>query len=204
MDCLSCINDILNIITVCARQHTNLINIWFYQCRTCFDSHFKKFATGIKDHRFAGFFYNFDQSLICSSIKTLRYTSGHGNNICILNKLCKFLFESLEIFFSQRKSRFQKFCLDMIHFIPDIDAGSAFRIYMIKLTFDSKRFQSIFNIVSCVATYKSGCYDFCTINRCRLGYIETFASGNVRTFPDTVYFAYFKIIDYISFIDCSI
>ena len=36
-----------------ACQHTDLINIWFNQCRTCFDAHFKKFATGIKDHRFA-------------------------------------------------------------------------------------------------------------------------------------------------------
>jgi len=55
-----------------------------------------------------------------------------------------------------------------------------------------------------VTAYKSGSYNFCSVNGGRFGYIETFASGNVRTFPDAVYFAYFIIIYYISFIDCSI
>ena len=92
----------------------------------------------------------------------------------------------------------------MIDFIPDIDAGSALCIYMIKLAFDSKRFESVFDIISRVTAYKSGSYNFCSVNGGRFGYIETFASGNVRTFPDAVYFAYFIIIYYISFVDRSI
>ena len=204
MDCFCRINDILNVITVFTGQHTNLINVRFDQCRACFNSHFKKFSTCIKDYRFAGFLYDLYKSLVCCSVKSFRHTTGHGYNVCIFYQFSEFLFESGKIFFCQCKSRLQKFCLHMIYLIPDIDAGPALCIHMIKITFDAEWFQRIFNIVSCMAAHKSGGNNLCPVNGCRFGYIQTFTAGNIRTFPDTVDFACFKIIYHISFVDCGI
>ena len=204
MDCLSCINDILNVITVFACQHTDLINVWFDQCRACLDARLQELTARIKDYRSAGFFYDPDQSLVCCSVKSFRHTAGHGYNVCIFYQFSEFLFESGKIFFCQCKSRLQKFCLHMIYLIPDIDAGPALCTHMIKITFDAEWFQRIFDIVSCMAAHKSGSNNLCPVNGCRFGYVQAFAPGNVRTFPYAVYFACFKIIYHISFVDCGI
>ena len=92
----------------------------------------------------------------------------------------------------------------MIHLIPDVDTGAALRIYMVKSTLNAKGFQGSFYIIACVAAYKAGGNHFSTVNGRRLGNIQSLSAGNVGTFTQTVHFAHFKIIHYITLVNGSV
>ena len=194
-------DDLVKIITGFSGEHPDLVDIGFDHGRLRLDPHFQQFSAGIQDHRFPRFLYDPHQSRVCGSVKSFGNTAGHSHHIRVFHQFPELFFKSPEVFFCEGKSRLQEFCLHMIDFIPDIDAGAAFPFHMVKSAFDPERFQSLFNIISRVSAHKPCGDDFRAVDGGRLGDVQSFAAGNIGTFLYPVHLSHPAVVHHISLVN---